>query len=209
MSVPLLDLTDVALGYPENGEVVPLLQGVSLSVAQGEFVVLEGANGSGKTTLLKGILGMLPPLRGTIRWHVERTRIGYIPQEATLDPDIPATALDVVMTAAFNVWPRNKANALAMLAQVGLADKAQVPFGKLSGGQKRRTLLARALAGEPAILVLDEPTVNVDRETEQAMETLLAGLCRNGHVGVLAVTHAAHWARQARRLRLEQGGLHG
>ncbi len=209
MSGLLVEVNNAVLGYREGGAMKSVLNGISLSISLGDFIVLEGVNGSGKTTLIRSLLGLLPVISGSIDWKIDRSLIGYVPQEATMDPDIPATAIDIVKTASPLNWLRSDANGMEMLERVGLKEKAKTLFGSLSGGQKRRALLAKALAGAPSILILDEPTVNVDTSTENAMESLLHELCNKGTVGVLAVTHALSWAKQARRYRIISGRLHG
>jgi ABC-type Mn2+/Zn2+ transport system ATPase subunit len=126
-----------------------------------------------------------------------------------MDPDVPATALDVVRTAEPFNWKSSRPGCLQALERVGMGGKASLPFSSLSGGQKRRVLVAKALAGNPSLLILDEPTVNVDKETEESLERLLNDLCRAGEVGVIAATHARHWAQQARRYRIEGGRIRG
>ncbi|MFH1761597.1 MAG: ATP-binding cassette domain-containing protein [bacterium] len=209
MNDVLINVNKISFGYRDAGHLRPVITDVSFSVSLGDFIVLEGVNGSGKTTLLRGILGFVPAIMGNVVWGIRRGEIGYIPQEATLDSEIPATALDIVRTAAPVVWANGKSNALEALEMVGMKEKAKIRFGSLSGGQKRRVLLAKALAGQPKLLFLDEPTVNVDRDTEKAMEALITDLCEKKTVGVIAVTHARHWADHAKRFKIEKGRLYG
>src|SRR3989441_12219695 len=166
MSVPALALHDVTLGYEGR----PILKGVTLSVEPGEFCALLGPNGAGKTTLLRGMLGLLPLLAGRIEYGFDRRTSppGYVPQRESLDPIFPLTVLEVVLMGTFaRLRPLQPAGrrqhklAAECLAQVGLEAIAAQPFWALSGGQKERILIARALAAEPRLLLLDEPTAGV------------------------------------------------
>src|SRR5437867_10231187 len=162
MSVPALALRDVSLGYEGR----PILKGVTFGVEQGEFCALLGPNGAGKTTLLRGMLGLLPVLAGRIEYGFDRrtSPTDYVPQRETLDPIFPLTVLEVVLMGTFaRLRPLQPAGrrqhrlAAECLAQVGLEAIAAQPFWALSGGQKERILIARALAAEPQLLLLDEP----------------------------------------------------
>jgi zinc transport system ATP-binding protein len=148
---------------------------------------MVGPNGGGKTTLLRLILGLLTPTRGTVRVFGQppalvRRRIGYMPQHAQLDPQFPVRALDVVMMSClrpgrFGPFGRaDKRRALAALDEVGLTDLARRPFAALSGGQRQRVLIARALACEPELLLLDEPTANLDPRARRQLLSLLPTL---------------------------------
>src|SRR2546427_10164680 len=167
MSAPALALHDVTLGY--DGRAV--LKGVTFGVEQGEFCALLGPNGAGKTTLLRGMLGLLPVLAGRIEYGFDRRTSppGYVPQRESLDPIFPLTVLEAVLMGTFaRLRPLQPAGrrqhrlAAECLAQVGLDAIAKQPFWALSGGQKERILIARALAAEPRLLLLDKPTAGVD-----------------------------------------------
>ncbi len=194
MSGALVELRDVSLGY--NGWLV--LEHVSLVVERGEFLALLGPNGAGKTTLLRGILGLIPVLAGRIEYGFDRTASppGYVPQRDTLDPIFPLSALEVVLMGTYAKLPpllpvRRRLRRLAAqcLDQVGLAADGGRPFWALSGGQKQRVLIARALAAEPEVLLLDEPTAGVDHDAETAITELIARLNQEQHLTVILVTH--------------------
>jgi ABC-type Mn2+/Zn2+ transport system ATPase subunit len=191
---PFVWLDDVRLGY--GGRAV--LDHVQLTIERGEFAALVGPNGAGKTTLFRGILGLIPVRAGRIEYGFDRrtTAIGYVPQKETLDGIFPLTALDVVvMGAAARVrplWPVGRARRLraaGCLARVGLADAAEQPFWSLSGGQKQRVLIARALAVDPALLLLDEPTAGVDPGAEAAIIDVIRALNRDAGLTVVIVSH--------------------
>jgi len=192
---PVVELHDVSFSY--NG--TPALVGVNLTIAEREFVSVVGPNGGGKTTLLKVILGVLRPQSGTVRVfggppEKARARIGYVPQHADCDRQFPARVMDVVLMGRLGRarwWgPHRRADkraALQALEEVGLAEMARRPFAELSGGQQQRVLVARALAGEPDLLLLDEPTANVDIAAEEELYKLLRQL--NRRLTIILATH--------------------
>lgn len=190
-----------AFGYDGGFQV----RDVSLRIEPGDFVLLTGPNGSGKTTLIRGILGLVPGTLDRVRWGVPRDRLGYVPQESAIHPDAPATALDVVRLGRASAWGKAKSSAVEALGEVGLEAVARRRFGTLSGGEKRRVLLARALVAAPRLLILDEPVANVDAESERRIEARLRALTAESGVGVLASSHSPGWVRDARRFRLRNG----
>ena len=188
----LVSFTDVTLGYGTRS----ILSGISLDIPQGDFLGLVGPNGSGKTTLLRGLLGTLPALHGTIAIGPE-VRFGYVPQREQIDARYPLTVLDVVLMGRYprlGLFKRpgeadRQASARA-LEQVGIGNLAEKRLSDLSGGQKQRALIARALVGDPTVLVLDEPTNGLDL----VATTQILGLVRDLHeregLTVLMVSHA-------------------
>ncbi|HDL03099.1 MAG TPA: ABC transporter ATP-binding protein [candidate division Zixibacteria bacterium] len=176
-----------------------VLEDVNLQISKNDFVWIVGPNGGGKTTLVKLILGLLQPRRGTVRvFGLEpaeaRSRIGYMPQFAHLDPQFPINVLDVVLMGRLGNGNRlgpfrkkDKAVAERVLDEVGLLDMSRRSFSSLSGGQQRRILIARALAGEPDLLILDEPTANLDLLVEKELYDLLREL--NSRLTIVMVSH--------------------
>jgi zinc transport system ATP-binding protein len=180
-----------------------VLQDVNFRLARGEFVVLLGANGSGKTTLVRALLGLIPlsggklrifgrPIRSFRAW----ARIGYVPQRFTAESGVPATVGEVVLSGRVARAPRIRAYrrqdrdaAGRALSAVGLAEYERVSVHELSGGQQQRVLIARALAGEPDVLVLDEPVSGVDIEHQESFAEALGAYNRDGH-SVLLVAHS-------------------
>ncbi len=170
MAEALVELTQVSIGY--GGE--PILGGIDFEVERGDFLALVGPNGAGKTTLLRVIAGILPPVHGRLRRSPGVT-IGYVPQERDLDPIFPLSALDVALQgriARLGPWgrvqPADRDIARRAMAQAGVTALERSAFRELSGGQKQRVLIARALAAEPELLVLDEPTSAVDPQSRHA-----------------------------------------
>lgn len=192
---PVVKLRDVTFAY----QGAPVLEDVSLCVERGDFACCVGPNGGGKSTLLKIVLGLLTPQSGSVevlggRPEAARPRLGYMPQHARLDPQFPATALDVALmgrlSAAWRLGPfgrKDRDVAEACLREVGLADLRKRPYAAISGGQQKRVLIARALACEPELLLLDEPAANLDLQAEQQLYELLHSLSRR--LTILAVSH--------------------
>lgn len=190
-----LELTDVAFAYGEN----VALTDVSLRVEPGEFLALIGPNGGGKSTLLKLALGLLEPSRGSIRVlgrrpREARTRIGYVPQFATFKHDFPISVAETVLHGRLGLQPRwrpltqadSKAASEAMAA-TDVLDLAERPITSLSGGQLQRVLIARALATNPELMLLDEPTAHVDSRSELGLFDLLARL--RARMAIVIVSH--------------------
>jgi len=161
-----------------------VLEDVSFEIGAGESTCLIGPNGGGKTTLLRLMLGLIRPNKGTVRVFGSRPsrvrrRMAYVPQHIRFDPLFPVNALDIVLMGRLNHLRFGrychdcKSTAYESLADVGLADVAHRPFADLSGGQRQRVLIARALACKPDLLLLDEPTANIDLSVEaRLLETL-------------------------------------
>lgn len=190
---PVIQVEGLSFSYGAH----PVLEEVSFTVHRGEYVTMVGPNGGGKTTLLRLLLGLEHPDRGSVRLfggppERGRERVGYMPQHAHLDPQFPITVEDVVLMGrlkgGWGLYTReDREAARAALADVGLEEHGGDSFSALSGGQRQRVLLARALAGRPELLLLDEPTANVDVDVEQRLQTILDGLSRR--MTILLVTH--------------------
>jgi ABC-type Mn2+/Zn2+ transport system ATPase subunit len=200
MPPPVLGLHDVSLGY--DGRAV--LQHVTFEVEEGEFLALLGPNGAGKSTLLRGLLGLMTPLAGRIERRFDRrgSPPGYVPQRDSLDPIFPLTAAEVVLMGTYaHLGPLHVIGraqhrvAATALEQVGLTAIAETPFCALSGGQKQRVLIARALAAEPQVLLLDEPTAGVDPGAAAAIMEVISRLNREHGLTVVLVTHLLRQAR--------------
>ena len=186
-------LKNVSFAYKQ----APILEDVTLLIHNCEFASIVGPNGGGKTTLLKLILGLLKPDKGKISIFGKppeeaRRQIGYMPQYAHLDMDFPATVMDVVLMGRLtgtSLWfsKKDRAEALTAIDEVGMSRYEKTGFNKLSGGQKQRILIARALCSRPDILLLDEPTANVDHETEVNLFSILRTL--NDKMTILVVSH--------------------
>ncbi|MEU4235724.1 metal ABC transporter ATP-binding protein [Actinoplanes sp. NPDC026619] len=191
-----LSYAGVSAGYHGT----PVLTHVDLTLAAGQRLALVGPNGAGKSTLIKSMLGLVPVLGGTAAVlgrppAQARSMTGYVPQTDSLDADFPVTAAQVVLMGRYRRigWWRptraaDRSAVRAALDQVGLADRAGKHFGTLSGGQRQRVLLARAIAAEPRLLLLDEPFNGVDTVSQEAILAVLRSLSAAG-VAVVLSTH--------------------
>jgi len=193
MSAPLVSVERADLGYPGR----TVVRGVSLAVAPGEFVAVLGANGSGKTTLFRSLVGFLAPLAGRIG-RAPGLRVGYVPQRETLDELYPLSAQQVALMGTHADVPfwrrlgaREAARAHAALAACDANGFAATRYAVLSGGQRQRVLIARALATDPQLLLLDEPTAGIDEATEKSILASLSALRRERGLAIWMVTHHA------------------
>ncbi len=196
---PVVELSGVTFRYPGSESAPPVLEDVTLDVEADDYLGLVGPNGGGKTTLLRIMLGLLKPDRGTVRVFSRppaevRHRIGYVPQHAAIDTSIPASALDIVLMgrlgrAGWGVrFGREHLEiGFRALAQTGVQNLARRSLDELSGGQRQRILIARALASEAEILLLDEPTVGVDAPAERSFHELLQRLSEQ--LPIVVVSH--------------------
>ncbi len=181
-----------------------IAENINFVLEENDFVIVIGPNGGGKTTLVKTILGIIPPLEGTVEvlgcsvHHVcpHRKRIGYVPQMGRVRGNLPATLLDVVLSGLFPYMHRisfigkdERELAIKMIKELGLYEKRNEPFSSLSGGQQKRGLVARALMGHPDALIFDEPTSGVDIAAASEFRKLIIELHREKGIPILLVTH--------------------
>jgi len=191
----IIHLAGVWVHYGE----VPVLESINLSIKQQDFLGIIGPNGGGKTTLLKVLLGLVKPSRGTV-WVLggspEQTRkfVGYVPQHTLFDPEFPIHVWEVVLMGRLGRASRfrsytaeDRRIATEVLRFVEMHDLREQPLTKLSGGQKQRVLIARALAAEPKLLLLDEPTANIDQQMQSNIYELLREL--NEKIPIVLVSH--------------------
>jgi zinc transport system ATP-binding protein len=190
-----------------NGAIVELsgrivLRGVDLAVPQGQVVTILGANGSGKTTLIRALLGLVPLSSGSaklfgkpVRKFRDHARIGFVPQRANVGAGVPATVTEIVSSGRlarrrlFSPMSRAERGVVAeAIERVGLSDRARDSYASLSGGMQQRVLIARALAGQPELFVLDEPAAGVDLLNQNAMADTLRPLVVAGAT-VILVAH--------------------
>lgn len=195
----MINIQNLSFSYGEQ----KVISDLNFTVRERDFVGIIGSNGAGKTTLLKMIVGLLPATKGEIRLFGEPVRkfkdwerIGYVPQKNAFNPLFPATVREVVMSGLYNnknVCRRiSRAlqckcdDALEVMRIEGIQDKR---VGMLSGGQQQRVFLARALINHPDLLILDEPTVGIDTETQAAFFELITHMHAHHHMTFLMVSH--------------------
>ena len=195
----VLRVDGVAFAYGRHR----VLDGVTMRVGPGEFVALAGSNGSGKSTLVRVALGLTPPAAGEVHLFGDpptalrdRWRVGYVPQRPVVVDQLPATVEEVVASGcvARRGWARrpraeDRGRIERALAVVALDELRRTPIVELSGGQQQRAFIARALASEPELLVLDEPIAGVDAESQSRFRDALVTRCHEDGVAVLLVSH--------------------
>lgn len=198
-SAPIIEVSNLTVLRQE----LVVLESVSLTVNKGEFTAIVGPNGSGKTTLIKAILGLIRPDKGSVnvfglpvgQLSEARSRIGYVPQIFDIDLNFPITVFEAVLMGTYGrigIGRRPKRQdreaAMRALEKVGVADLKDRSIARLSSGQRQRVFVARALANDPELLVLDEPTTGVDVATTGSLYTLLRELKQDG-VTIVLVSH--------------------
>ena len=216
--MPAISFQSVSKNYPSlrshNGPAVQALDDVNFDIQQGEFFGLLGPNGAGKTSLISILAGLSRASAGTVKVHGSdvvtdfanaRRKLGVVPQELVFDPFFSVREALRIQSGYFGI-KKNDAWIDELLANLGLTDKADANMRQLSGGMKRRVLVAQALVHKPQVIVLDEPTAGVDVELRQALWQFIAKLNRQGST-VLLTTHYLEEAEAlcSRLAMLKQG----
>lgn len=216
----IMQIENLVFGYAGT----PVLKGVDLHIHQGDYAILTGENGSGKSTLLKVILGELPPRQGTVKIFkrdiaggFQGMRIGYVPQNGTdRNQNFPATVEEIMLTGLYRTVgkqthgrEKRKERLANSLAELGMEEYAGRRIGELSGGQQQRVMLARALVGNPALLLLDEPTAGMDEVSLRTLCALLERKNREENLTILLVTHCSRkeFIGAGRLFCMEEGRL--
>ncbi|QYR20027.1 ABC transporter ATP-binding protein [Paenibacillus sp. sptzw28] len=195
----IIELTDVSFSYQQK----PVIDNVSFAIQERDFVGLIGSNGAGKTTLLRMIVGLLKPDSGSIKLFGEPigqfgdwSRIGYVPQKNSFNPLFPATVREVVLSGLYGrsrlfrrVSKADQMKCDEALHAMNIDDLAGKRIGQLSGGQQQRAFLARALINNPALLILDEPTVGIDFESQHGFFHLIKHMHQHHNITFLMVSH--------------------
>ncbi len=191
-----IKVENATMGY----EGVPVIKDLSFQINEGDYVCIVGENGSGKTTLMKGILGLNPPLKGSITYNgLDKNEIGYLPQKKNIQKDFPASVMEVVLSGCINRKyhifhnKKDKENAIRHLQMVNMLDYKKHSFSQLSGGQQQRILLARALCATEKVIVLDEPVTGLDPIATADMYSLIKDINHKG-ITVIMVTHDINMA---------------
>ncbi len=196
MPTPLISLENVTIGY----QGLPILEKVSLEIFPGDSYAVLGPNGSGKTAFLKTIAGILSPIEGRLYRQTSEEnnslRVGYVPQRAALNGLLPLTVGEVIQMGTYgNIKPWQRLGRVERdkidwaVQEVEIGDLERKRYSELSGGQQQRTLIARALASDPAVLVLDEPLASLDKKTVQTMLRLLVKLKSDTGITLLWADH--------------------
>ena len=188
----LIELKNLTLGYDKD----IILKDINLSIEDNDFVCVVGANGSGKSTLIKGILGLIKPIKGKVIYKgLKQNYIGYMPQETKVDSNFPASVLEIVLSGTLNQYKNifyskeQKEIALNNLKLLGIEKLKNKSFSELSGGQRQKVLLARSLCSTDKLLILDEPSNNLDRESKKDLYEIITELNKKNNITIIMITH--------------------
>lgn len=209
MAEEIITLSDVSIGYGKK----IIAKELSFSVCGNDFIGLVGPNGAGKTTLLKTLLGNIKPLSGSI--DKKDLKVGYVPQRDTVQPLLPYSVYDIVMMSRYvlmgyfkNPGKIDKEIVADSLEQVGILDLKNFHYNSLSGGQRQRVLIARALAFQPNLLILDEPTNGMDTPSHYSLLNFISNLHQEKHLAIIMVSHLlSDVANYVKKLILIDNGL--
>ncbi len=188
----LIELNNVTLGYEKH----IVLKNIDIKIEEGDFVCVVGPNGSGKSTLIKGILGLIKPLKGKIKYNnLKQNFIGYMPQETKVDANFPASVLEIVLSGTLNnsgfkpfYSKEAKEKALNNLKLLHIENLKNKSFADLSGGQRQKVLLARSLCATSKLLILDEPSNNLDTKSKENLYEMISNLNKEG-ITIIMITH--------------------
>ena len=188
----LIELKNLTLGYEKD----IILKDINLSIEENDFVCVVGANGSGKSTLIKGILGLIKPIKGKVIYKgLKQNYIGYMPQETKVDSNFPASVLEVVLSGTLNQYKNvfyskeQKEIAINNLKLLGIEKIKNKSFSELSGGQRQKVLLARSLSATTKLLILDEPSNNLDSKSKKELYETIIDLNKNHGITIIMITH--------------------
>jgi zinc transport system ATP-binding protein len=188
----LIELKNLSLGYDKD----IIIKNINLSIEENDFICIVGPNGSGKSTLVKGILGLIKPIKGKVIYNgLKQNCIGYMPQETKVDSNFPASVLEIVLSGTLNQYKNlfynkeQKEIALKNLKILGIEKIKDKSFSDLSGGQRQKVLLARSLCATSKLLILDEPSNNLDSKSKMELYNTIIDLNKNYNITIIMITH--------------------
>ena len=186
----LIKLKNLTLGYDNH----IVLDNINLEINEGDFICVVGPNGSGKSTLIKGILGLIKPINGKVIFNnLKQNFIGYMPQETTVDKNFPASVYEIVLSGTLNKTnfysKKEKDIVLENMKMLGIDNLKNKSFSDLSGGQRQKVLLARSLCATSKLLILDEPSNNLDKESKIELYDVIKNLNKNKGITIIMITH--------------------
>lgn len=188
----LIEIKNLSLGYESN----IVLKDLTFNIKEGDFICVVGPNGSGKSTLIKGILGLIKPIKGTIIFNnLKQNMIGYMPQETRVDSSFPASVSEIVMSGTLNSLKGSmytnseKSVMLKNLKLLNIENLKDKSFSSLSGGQRQKVLLARSLCATEKLLILDEPSNNLDSTSKKELYKIVKDINKSEKITIIMVTH--------------------
>ena len=189
----LIELKNLSLGYDNH----IVLKNINMTIEENDFICIVGPNGSGKSTLVKGILGLIKPFKGKVIYNnLKQNFIGYMPQETRVDSNFPASVYEIVLSGTLNrlglksfYTKKEKEIANNNLKILGIEKLKDKNFCDLSGGQRQKVLLARSLCATSKLLILDEPSNNLDTKSKQELYKTIIDLNKNHNITIIMITH--------------------
>lgn len=190
----LFEVNNLTLGYEKE----KIIKDISFTVNDKDFIIITGKNGAGKSTLIKGILGLIKPMGGSISFNesLDKKHIGYMPQETKVDSSFPASVYEIVLSGTINKMGYNpfykkelKNKAIDALKILNIYNIKNKSFQDLSGGQRQKTLLARSLCATDKLLILDEPSNNLDQASREEFYLLLMKLNKELGITIIMISH--------------------
>lgn len=189
----LIELKNLSLGY----EKIIVLNNINITINENDFICIVGPNGSGKSTLIKGILGLIKPMKGKVIFHgLKQNFIGYMPQETKIDSTFPASTYEIVLSGTLNslglkpfYTKKEKEIANKNLKLLKIEDLKNKNFCDLSGGQRQKVLLARSLCATSKLLILDEPSNNLDKASKNELYKIIKELNEKHNITIIMITH--------------------
>ena len=189
----LINLKNVTLGY--NNHII--LKNINFEINENDFICVVGPNGSGKSTLIKGILGLIKPIKGKITYNeLKRNYVGYMPQETKVDNNFPASVYEIVLSGTLNklgfklFYTKNEKKIVDdTLKLLNIYDLKNKNFCDLSGGQRQKVLLARAMSATTKLLILDEPSNNLDSKSKKDLYNTIVDLNKKNNIAIIMITH--------------------
>ena len=189
----MIELKNVTLGYDDH----IVLKNINMEINEKDFICVVGPNGSGKSTLIKGILGLIKPLKGKIKYNdLKRNFVGYMPQETKVDNNFPASVFEIVLSGTLNQMgfklfytKKEKEIAEKNLKLLNIYNLKNKNFCDLSGGQRQKVLLARAISATKKLIILDEPSNNLDSKSKKDLYKTIVSLNKDKGIAVIMITH--------------------
>ena len=189
----LIEIRNLSLGYDNH----IVLKNINMTVEENDFICVVGPNGSGKSTLIKGILGLIKPSQGKVIYNnLKQSFIGYMPQETKIDANFPASVFEIVLSGTLNrlglksfYTKKEKQIVLENLKLLGIENLKDKNFCDLSGGQRQKVLLARSLCATSKLLILDEPSNNLDSRSKKELYKTIVDLNKKHNITIIMITH--------------------